>query len=143
MSDPHFETSSPRRLLSVVIPVYFNEENIPVTWPALRTVLDRLPPELDWEVIFVDDGSGDASYDRLVEVQRALPVRVRVVRLTRNFGQVPAIFAGLSLARGHCAVVMTADLQDPPELVAEMVRRWRHGAGTFVRVHIRRVPQPN
>ena len=64
-------------------------------------------------MIFVDDGSGDDSYQRLVEVQRLAPDRVRVVKLTRNFGQTAAILAGLRESRGDCCVVMSADLQDP------------------------------
>lgn len=119
----------PRRrplLLSVVIPVYYNAGNIPVTWQALVDALARLPDDTQWEAIFVDDGSGDGSYDALLAVHAASPDRVRVVKLTRNFGQVPAILAGLHAAQGDACAVMSADLQDPPELLVEMVRRWRH-----------------
>lgn len=119
-------------LVSIVIPVYFNEGNIPVTWPALEATLQQLPPGSRWEVVFVDDGSEDRSYDRLVEVFRAAPDRVRVVKLTRNFGQVAAILAGFQTARGDCAIVMSADLQDPPELILEMVARWDRGARKIV-----------
>jgi len=83
-------------------------------------------------VVFVDDGSGDASYQRLEEVVAAAPERVRVVKLTRNFGQAAAILAGFREARGHCCVVMSADLQDPPELILEMVGRWAGGAHKIV-----------
>lgn len=121
-----------RVLLSVVIPVYFNEENIPHTWRALRDTLQQLPPEFDWEVLFVDDGSEDASYSRLVSVHESEPGRVRVMKLTRNFGQVPAIMAGLQQARGDCAVVMAADLQDPPELILELAKRWNRGSRKIV-----------
>ena len=120
------------RLVSVVVPVYYNEKNIPVTWPALREALQGLPDGVDWEVIFVDDGSGDDSYSRLVEVQRDAPDRVRVVKLTRNFGQVSAILAGLREARGDCCVVMSADLQDPPELILTLVERWLRGPHKIV-----------
>jgi glycosyltransferase involved in cell wall biosynthesis len=119
-------------LVSLVIPVYHNEENIPVTWQALADTLARLPAEYTYEVVFVDDGSGDRSYDKLVEVFRAMPERVRVVKLTRNFGQVSAILAGFRVARGDCCVVMSADLQDPPELILEMVERWKSGATKIV-----------
>lgn len=119
-------------LVSVVIPVYFNEENIPVTWQALELALERLPEGHRWEAVFVDDGSGDGSYRRLAELFEAAPDRVRVVKLTRNFGQTAAILAGLRQARGACAVVMSADLQDPPELIPEMVRRWDRGARKIV-----------
>jgi dolichol-phosphate mannosyltransferase len=119
-------------LVSVVIPVYFNEENIPVTWAALDATLRQLPPHRRWEVVFVDDGSGDRSYDRLCELFRRAPDRVRVVKLTRNFGQTAAILAGLREARGDACVVMSADLQDPPELILEMVSRWDGGARKVV-----------
>ena len=132
MAEPSSIAAGGAGLLSVVIPVYFNEENIPVTWPAVRDALRDLPAGMEWELVFVDDGSGDRSFDRLIDVQRASPANVRVVRLTRNFGQVAATLAGLSLARGDCAVVTTADLQDPPELIPEMVRRWRGGACKIV-----------
>jgi dolichol-phosphate mannosyltransferase len=112
-------------LLSVVVPVYYNEDNIPVTWEALRNALAKLPADLDWEVVFVEDGSGDRSYERLLEVARAEPQRVRIVKLTRNFGQPAAVLAGFREARGDACAVISADLQDPPELIPEMVRRWR------------------
>jgi glycosyltransferase involved in cell wall biosynthesis len=121
-----------RTLVSVVIPVYFNEANIPITWPALRANLERLPADCAWEVVFVDDGSGDGSYEALLAVHRSEPTRVRVVKLTRNFGQVNAILAGLRDARGDCCVVMSADLQDPPELVVELVERWRRSGRKIV-----------
>lgn len=116
-----------RELLSIVVPVYFNARNIPLTWRALTEALGLLPEDVDWEVVFVDDGSGDDSYEALLAVHGEAPDRVRVVKLTRNFGQVPAILAGLHLARGDACVVMSADLQDPPELIPMMVERWRAG----------------
>jgi dolichol-phosphate mannosyltransferase len=122
----------PPTLVSVVIPVYFNEENIPVTWQALRATLERLPDGHGWEVVFVDDGSGDRSYEALLRVQESEPERVRVVKLTRNFGQVSALLAGISAARGACCVAMSADLQDPPELILDMVGRWNGGERKIV-----------
>jgi dolichol-phosphate mannosyltransferase len=119
-------------LVSIVIPVYFNEENIPVTWAALEATLRRLPDDCRWEVIFVDDGSGDRSYERLTEVFEQARDHVRVVKLTRNFGQVGAILAGLKEACGDCCVVMSADLQDPPELILQMVERWDGGTRKIV-----------
>ncbi len=124
--------SDRRALLSVVIPVYYNEDNIPVTWEALRQVLEDLPQAIDWEVIFVDDGSGDDSYRRLEEVRASAGDRVSILKLSRNFGQVAAILAGMKAARGDCCVVMSADLQDPPELILEMAARWNGGARKIV-----------
>lgn len=122
----------PIALVSVVVPVYFNEGNIPVTWAALESTLRRLPDDHRWEVIFIDDGSGDRSYEKLTEVFEQTQERVRVVKLTRNFGQVGAILAGLREARGDCCVVMSADLQDPPELILQMVERWDRGTHKIV-----------
>ena len=119
-------------LVSIVIPVYFNEENLPITWRALEAALEKLPQGHHWEAIFIDDGSADASYQRLAEIFEAAPDHVRVVKLTRNFGQTAAILAGLREVRGDCAIVMSADLQDPPELIPEMVRRWGQGACKIV-----------
>jgi dolichol-phosphate mannosyltransferase len=125
-------SASPNVLVSIVIPVYFNEENIPVTWRALRDTVERLPEGHDWEVIFVDDGSGDGSYEALLRVHESEPERVRIVKLTRNFGQVAAILAGLHTARGDCCIAMSADLQDPPELILRMVERWNRGERKIV-----------
>ena len=119
-------------LLSVVIPVYFNAESLAPLWRALEASLATLPGDLDWEVVFVDDGSGDDSYAELARLHHAAPTRVRVARLTRNFGQVAAILAGLHLARGDACVVLSADLQDPPELIPELVRRWNGGSHRIV-----------
>ena len=78
------------------------------------------------EVVFVDDGSTDGSYRRLCELREA-DARIKVLRLTRNFGHQIAITAGLDHARGQAVVIMDADLQDPPEVVPELAKRWRDG----------------
>jgi dolichol-phosphate mannosyltransferase len=116
----------------VVVPVYYNEENIPSTWTVLEATLDKLPERYRWEVVFVDDGSGDRSYEKLEELFELSPGCVCVVKLTRNFGQAAAALAGFREARGDCCVVMSADLQDPPELILEMVERWGEGARQIV-----------
>jgi dolichol-phosphate mannosyltransferase len=125
-------TPGGRQLLSLIIPVYYNEDNIPVTYEALASTLSGLPEDVDWEIIFIDDGSGDDSYARLLDVQRSAPTHVRVLKFTRNFGQVAAILAGFEHAAGDCCVVMSADLQDPPELILEMVKRWNKGERKIV-----------
>lgn len=119
-------------LVSVIIPVYYNEGNLPITWKALEAALAQLPNDHRWEVVFVEDGSGDQSYERLTELFLAHSDRIRVVKLTRNFGQPAAILAGLRTALGDCCVVMSADLQDPPELIPEMVERWSGGQQKIV-----------
>ena len=124
MSPPPDGTRS-LSLLSVVIPC-FNEE------PVLRETHRRLTAALgevsglDFEAIYVDDGSGDATLDVLRELQR-VDQRVRVVSLSRNFGQQIALTAGMESAVGDAVVIMDADLQDPPEVIPEMLDRWRQG----------------
>lgn len=123
-----------RELVSVVVPVYFNAESLPRLAARLRTVADAADAaDHDLEVVFVDDGSRDGSWDRIVEITRAWPA-ARGVRLTRNFGSQMAIVAGLAEARGAAAAVLSADLQEPPELLPEMVAAWRRGATAVLAV---------
>jgi len=119
-------------LVSLVLPVFNEEEVIPALLGRLATLLERLP--LRTEVIFVDDGSVDGSARLLREAVQRDP-RLRLLSLSRNFGHQPAITAGLDHANGDAVVVMDADLQDPPEVVAELVARWQQG---FDVVHARR-----
>lgn len=112
--------------LSIVIPCYFNELNIPSTYEVLkRDVLDQRP-DVDFEVLFVDDGSGDKTLDELFKVQK-VDKRVKIVKLSRNFGEFRAIVAGMSQATGDAVAVMSADLQDPPYLIPQMLQEWEKG----------------
>lgn len=114
-------------LLSIVVPVYFNEVNLPDTVPALLALREGLAP-VRLELVFVDDGSGDRSYELLCEAQRAHPEVIRVVKLSRNFGSMAAIQAGFRFAKGDCVGMISCDLQDPAELFLTLVERWRAGA---------------
>lgn len=114
-------------LLSVVVPVYYNAPNLADTVPRLLELEARMDGTA-LELVFVDDGSGDESLEILRGFQRAHPDRLRVVKLTRNFGSMAAIQAGLTVARGDCVGMIAADLQDPPELFLEMLGHWRNGA---------------
>lgn len=107
---------------SVIIPVYFNEDSLEPTLDALKQNVLSHNAQRTFEFVFVDDGSGDHSLDVLRRLQQENGELVRVVQLTRNFGQVSAILAGLSVARGRCAVVISADGQDPVELINEMIK---------------------
>ncbi|MFH1078534.1 MAG: glycosyltransferase family 2 protein [Patescibacteria group bacterium] len=111
--------------LSVIVPVYFNEANLPTTIPELQKVLAGIP-DMEHELVFVDDGSGDASYALLKDAAAKDP-RIKVVRLSRNFGAHTALLAGVDHATGDCLAFIMADLQDPPELLREMVGWWRQG----------------
>lgn len=123
---PNFETSGRTcSLLSVVVPCFNEEEVLPKTHRRLIEVLEAIPVHA-FELIYVDDGSRDATLDILRGIQRA-DARVRVVVLSRNFGQQMALTAGLQNSAGAAVVVIDADLQDPPEVIRKMVDRWRQG----------------
>jgi dolichol-phosphate mannosyltransferase len=115
----------------VVVPVYFNAGSLSALAERLRAV--AAGADFDLEAVFVDDGSKDASWERIGEITRAWPA-ARGVRLTRNFGSQMAITSGLAEARGDAAAVLSADLQEPPELLPEMVAAWRRGAAAVLAV---------
>lgn len=112
--------------LSVVIPVFNEDENILPLHDRLGAAL--APVEGGWEVIYVDDGSRDGSLGRLRALQRRDPDHVRVVELLRNFGQHPAVFAGMASARGQVVVTLDADLQNPPEEIPRLLEAIEAGA---------------
>ena len=115
----------PPALLSVVVPCFSEEAVVRKTHGRLVAVLEEIPG-LDFEIVYVDDGSRDSTLDLLRELQRA-DRRVRVVALSRNFGHQIAVTAGLQSVVGDVIVVIDADLQDPPEVIPEMLDRWRDG----------------
>ncbi|MCX7890838.1 MAG: glycosyltransferase family 2 protein [Burkholderiales bacterium] len=115
------------RLFSIVVPVFQNEANLGDTVPRLLALAGALP-EYRLELVFVDDGSTDRSYEMLKDHARRHPATIRIVKLTRNFGQTPAIQAGLRFARGDCVGIISADLQEPCEIFVDMVREWERGA---------------
>lgn len=110
--------------ISVVVPVFNEQENLPALYTRLTKVLNDLG--LLYELIFVDDGSRDASVALLGRYASADP-RIRVVELARNFGHQVAISAGLDHARGNGVIVMDADLQDPPEVLPQFIAKWHEG----------------
>jgi dolichol-phosphate mannosyltransferase len=111
-------------LLSLVIPVYNEVQNLPLLLAELREAVGRLSCE--WEAVFVDDGSTDRSGELLREVAQQDP-RVQILGFSRNFGHQAAITAGLDFARGDAVVIMDADLQDPPDLIPRMVELFESG----------------
>ena len=114
------------KLFSIVIPVYYNELNLPDTIPQLVSLGDKIP-EYKLELIFVDDGSGDHSFEILRDYQAIYPNNITVIKLARNFGSMSAIQAGFTAACGDCVGMISADLQDPPELFLEMLQYWEKG----------------
>lgn len=115
-----------RNVFSIVTPVYYNEPNLPETVPQLLGLAEKIP-QYRVELVFVDDGSGDRSLEVLREFQGKYPETVKVVKLTRNFGSMAAIQAGFTVASGDCVGMISADLQDPPELFLEMLSHWEKG----------------
>jgi polyisoprenyl-phosphate glycosyltransferase len=134
--DRSLEGRYDRRILySFVIPVFNEQETLPELYRRLSAVLDGLdgPSEL----LFIDDCSYDRSHELLIELQQRDP-RCKVVRFARNFGHQIAISAGLDFALGDAVIVMDADLQDPPEVVPELIARWREGYEVVYAVRERR-----
>ncbi|NLF25764.1 MAG: glycosyltransferase family 2 protein [Deltaproteobacteria bacterium] len=118
---------------SIIVPVYYNEANLPDTIPQLLELGDRLTG-YELELVFVDDGSGDRSLQILLDFQKKFPEIIKVLKLTRNFGAMAAVQAGLSQVRGDCVGIIAADLQDPPELFVEMAAEWKRGTRVVLAV---------
>lgn len=130
LSDTHCEKRlKPRQRLplnvSVVVPCYNEEEVLEELFQRLSTVLEGLA--LPYELIFVDDGSGDSTWEMLSRFQQENDRRIKIIRLSRNFGHQIALTCGLDQARGEVVLVIDADLQDPPELLPAMLEKWKEG----------------
>ena len=123
----------PLRLLSVVAPLYEEESLVEAFHARVCSALERIP----FELILVDDGSSDRTPELLAELAAQDP-RVRVIQLSRNFGHQTALTAGLDHARGDAVAMLDADLQDPPELIPEMLEHWRRGTDVVYAVRRRR-----
>ena len=111
-------------LLSTVVPMYNEEGGIDLFFDRLEPVLEKITE--DYEIICIDDGSDDGTIDELLEHRDRNP-RIKIINLSRNFGKEVALSAGLDYATGQAVVPLDADLQDPPELIAEMMDKWREG----------------
>ena len=114
-----------KTLISVIVPLYNEEEVIGESYRRLTQVMSSM--EEDYELIFVNDGSRDKTFDLARGIQEKDP-HVVLVDFSRNFGHQMAVSAGLEQARGDAVVIIDADLQDPPELIPKMVEMWRGGA---------------
>jgi glycosyltransferase involved in cell wall biosynthesis len=118
--------SETKHLLSVVVPVYCEEEVVGEFYSRLKKTLSSLEPTMDVEIVFVDDGSHDRTLS-LIQALRAQDESIKVLSLSRNFGHQFAITAGLDHVFGDAVVIIDGDLQDPPEVIIEMVAKWREG----------------
>ena len=111
--------------MSIIIPVYYNELNLPHTYQKLQEeVLSKL---VDYELILVDDGSEDSSYQIMLDIRKK-DNKVKLVKLSHNFGSITAQLAGLNYATGDCVTVIAADLQDPPSVILQLLELWQQGS---------------
>lgn len=114
--------------LSIVVPVYFNAGSLSPLFERLKEIERQLiSTDMNLELIFVDDGSGDASLEELLRIKEQRP-ETKIVKLSRNFGAVHASKCGFQFVTGDCFMILAADLQDPPELIMQMVDKWRAGS---------------
>ena len=114
------------QLLSFVLPIYNEQDNISKLWQELHLLSLKLK-KYKTEFIFVNDGSHDNSAQELEKIYNANPGLIKVVNFSRNFGHQIAVTAGQDKAEGDAVIIMDSDLQDPPEVVLELVEKWQEG----------------
>lgn len=119
-------------LISIIAPMYNEEKVCPLYIEETMKVVKKLEPKYRVEIICVNDGAKDNTLNEMIKAQAKYPDHVGVINLTRNFGLEGAVNAGLKTATGDAVIVMDADLQDPPELILEMVKKWETGADIVV-----------
>jgi dolichol-phosphate mannosyltransferase len=113
------------QLISIIVPCFNEQEVINASYQRLTEVLKSLNNK-SYELIFIDDGSSDKTYELLTKIQNA-DEHVRLLKFSRNFGHQIAVSAGLDYAKGDAAIIIDADLQDPPEIIPEMIAKWEQG----------------
>ncbi len=119
---------------SVIVPAFNEQEVLPLSYPRLKAVMDTLG---DYELIFINDGSRDDTLKQLREIAEK-DSHVRVISFSRNFGHQEAVSAGMAHASGQAVVIIDCDLQDPPELIPDMVKKWEAGADIVYGLRARR-----
>ena len=128
--------------ISIIIPVYYNEGSLPLLFVELKKLEEILrKKEIGMELIFVDDGSGDQSFLELLKIKHQRPA-TKIIKLSRNFGNIRAEKAGYRYVTGDCFCALAADLQDPPELIAKMVDYWLAGEKFVICVREQREDPP-
>jgi dolichol-phosphate mannosyltransferase len=123
-SVPVCDESQKLAMLSIIVPAYNEAQNLPVLYSRLCQTLQSL--NLQWELIVVDDHSSDETFSVISTIAGRDP-HVKAIRLSRNYGSHTALTCGLNHAKGNCAVVLAADLQDPPEIIPKLMDNWRKG----------------
>ena len=113
--------------ITVITPCYFNELNIPDYANRMIENEKIFPTDVTFEYLLIDDGSKDGTWNEMVKFQVLYPEKVKIIKLVRNFGSTNAVFSSLPYSTGDCNVVISADLQDPPELILKMYENWQKG----------------
>ena len=113
--------------ISLVVPFYNESEGVAVFRESILKILNQIKVA-DFEIVCVDDGSSDDTLQQLISIAEQ-DNRFQIIELSRNFGKEAALTAGIDAATGDAVIPIDADLQDPPELIVEMVQRWMDGAG--------------
>lgn len=117
-----------KKIISIVIPVYKNCESLNETSSRILEIWQKSFSKFSIEMVFVDDGSPDNSWEELLKIKKTHSENVSLVKLSRNFGQVSAILAGYATSKGDAVVTISADLQDPIEIIATMISHWEQGS---------------
>ncbi len=115
-----------KKCLSIIVPVFNEEENVPSLYKAVTNVMQTLADEYDYEIIFTDNHSTDSTFAKLEQLA-SIDQRVSVFRFSRNFGYQRSITTGYLKARGDAAIQLDCDMQDPPQLIPEFLRLWKEG----------------
>ena len=118
------DTLLPERSISIIVPFLNEEENLPLLYQRLTALFDQLPHQL--ELLFIDDGSTDHSLEWVKLTAQNNPA-IKYIQLSRNFGHQRAITAGMHHCTGDAAIIIDADLQDPPEVIADLIAKWQQG----------------
>ncbi|MEI6269407.1 MAG: glycosyltransferase family 2 protein [Methylococcaceae bacterium] len=118
-------TNQQNPVISTVIPAYNESQGLQEAITKIAAILDAC--EKNWEIVIVDDGSSDQTYQQVVQLSKAEP-RIKGIALSRNFGKEAAMLAGLEYAKGEAVIILDADLQHPPSFIPEMIDKWRSGA---------------
>ena len=112
--------------VSVVIPMYYEQEVVDVCYKRVKKVLDELKEKYEHEIIFINDGSKDKTLDILQDIAK-VDKNVKIISFSRNSGHQAAVTAGLKYVTGDAIIIIDADLQDPPELIPDMIEKWEQG----------------
>lgn len=128
---------TPKKLISLIIPVFNEEENIFPLYEAVTPIINKCADRYDFELIFTDNHSTDSTFEKLTELSQH-DSRVRVFRFSRNFGYQKSILTGYLKARGDALIQLDCDLQDPPDLILEFLKHWEEGCAVVYGVRLSR-----